>query len=155
MWYVTVRKEINDCFLFLLLCDNCHVYCCCSVTKSCSAAPWTAAYQASLSFTLSQSLLKLMSIESMMPSNHLTLCCPFSNCLQAFPASQSFPMNQLFQSGGQSIGASASPSVLPVNIQSWFPLGLTGLISLLFKGHSRVFSSTTIQKHQFFGTQCS
>ena len=79
----------------------------------------------------------------------------FSSCLQSFPASGSFPVSQLFTPGGQSIGASASASVLPVNIQSWFPLGLTGLISLLSKGLSRVFSSTTIQKHQFFGTQPS
>ena len=70
---------------------------------------------------------------------------PFSSCLQSFPASGSFPMNQFFASGGQSIGVSASASVLPVNIQDWFPLGLTGLISLLSKGLSRVFSSTTIQ----------
>ena len=80
---------------------------------------------------------------------------PFSSCSQSFPASGSFPMSRLFTSGGQSIGASASASVLPVNIQGWFPLGLTGLISLLSKGLSRVFSSTTIWKHQFFGTQPS
>ena len=80
---------------------------------------------------------------------------PFSSCLQSFPASGSFLMRQLFASGGQSIGASASAWLLPVNIQGWFPLRLTGLISLLFKGLSRVFSSTTVQKHQFFGTQSS
>ena len=74
---------------------------------------------------------------------------PFSSCPQSFPASESFPMSQLFTSGGQRIGASASPSVLPMNIQGWFPLGWTGWISLLSKGLSRVFSST-IQKHQFF-----
>ena len=78
---------------------------------------------------------------------------PFSSCLQSFPASGSFPMNWFFTSGGQSIGASASTSVLPINIQDWFPLGLTGLISLQFKGLSRVFSSTTVQKHQFFCSQ--
>ena len=76
-------------------------------------------------------------------------------CLESFPASGSFLMSQLFASGGQSIGALASASVLPVNIQSWFPLGLTGLISLWFKGLSRVFPNTTVQKHQFFGTQLS
>ena len=75
----------------------------------------------------------------------------FSSCLQSFPASGSFPVSRLFTSSGQSIGASASASVLPMNIQSRFPLGLTGLISLLSKGLSRVFSSTTVQKHQFFG----
>ena len=80
---------------------------------------------------------------------------PFSSYLQFFPASGSFLMNQLFTSGGQSIGALVSASVLPMNIQDWFPLGLTGLISLLCKGLSRVFSNTTIQKHQFFNAQPS
>ena len=80
---------------------------------------------------------------------------PFSSCPQSFPASGSFPMSQFFPSGGQTIGASALASVLPVNIQDWFPLGLTSLISLLSKGLSRVFSSTTIWKHQFFGAQPS
>ena len=75
----------------------------------------------------------------------------FCFCLKSFPASESFPVSQLFPLGGQSIRASASASVLPVNIQAWFPLGLTGLISLLSKWLSRVFSSTTVQKHQFFG----
>ena len=89
-------------------------------------------------------LLELMSIESVVPFNHLNLCHPFSFCLQAFPASRSLPMSQLFASGGQSIGASASASasVLPMNIQVWFPLRLTGFISLLSKGFSRVFSRT-------------
>ena len=77
---------------------------------------------------------------------------PFFSCPQSFPASRSFLMSWLFASGGQSIGASASASVLPMNIQGWFPLGLTGLISLLSKEVSRVSSSTTIRKHQFFGT---
>ena len=80
---------------------------------------------------------------------------PFSFCLQSFPAPGSFLMSRLFISGGQSIGTSASASVLPMNIQDWFPLGLTGLISLQSKGLSRVFSSITVQKHQFFGTQPS
>ena len=79
---------------------------------------------------------------------------PFS-CLQSFPASGSFPMSQLFTSGGQSVGASASTSVFLMNTQHWFPLGLIGLISLLSKGLSRIFSSTTVQKYQFFGTQLS
>ena len=80
---------------------------------------------------------------------------PFSSCLQSFPASGSFQMNQLFSSCGQSIGVSASASVLPMNIQDWFPLGWTGWISLQSKWLSRVFSNTTVQKHQFFGTQLS
>ena len=80
-----------------------------------------------------------------------------SSCPQSFPASRSFPMSQFFASGGQSIGdsTSASASVLPMSIQGWFPLGLTGLISLLSKGLSRVFSSTTVQKHQFLSVQLS
>ena len=78
---------------------------------------------------------------------------PLSSHLQSFPASGSFPMSQFFTSGGQSIGVSASASVLPMNIQEWFPLGLTGWISLQSKGLSRVFSNTIVQKHQFFGTQ--
>ena len=79
----------------------------------------------------------------------------FSFCLQSFPASESFPMSWFFLSGGQNIGASASASVLPMNIQDWFPLGWIGLISLQSKGLSRIFSSTAIWKHQFFGTQPS
>ena len=110
------------------------------------ATPWTAAHQASLSFPICWSLFRLLSIESRMPSNHLILCCPFSFFSQSCPASGSFPMRRLFVSGGQSIGASAS--VLPMNIQSWLSLGLTGLISLLSKGLSRVFSRTTVQKHK-------
>ena len=80
---------------------------------------------------------------------------PFSFCLQFFPASGSFWMSQFFASGGQSIGVSASASVLPMNIQDWFPLGWTGWIFLQSKGLSRVFSNTTVQKHQFFGAQLS
>ena len=78
---------------------------------------------------------------------------PFSSCLQSFPASGSFPMSQLFASGGQTIGVSTSASVLPMNTQDWSPLRWTGWISLLSKELSRVFSNTTFQKHQFFGTQ--
>ena len=100
-------------------------------------------------------LLKLMSIESVMPSNHLILCRPLLLRLQSFPASGSFQMSQFFSSGGLGIGASASASVLPMNIKDWFPLGLTGWISLKSKGLSRVFSNTPVQKHQFFGAQLS
>ena len=128
---------------------------CCSVTQSCPTLldPMDCSMPGFLSFTISQSLLKLMSIESMMPSNHLILCRPLLLLLQSFPASGSFHMSQLFVLGGQSTGASTSASVLPVTIQGWFPLGLTHLISLLSKGLSRIFSSTTVQKHHFFGTQ--
>ena len=85
----------------------------------------------------------------------LTSVIPFSSCLQSFPASGSFQMSQLSSSGGQNIGVSVSASVLPMNIQGWFPLGWTGWISLLSKGLSRVFSNTTIEKHQFFDAQLS
>ena len=111
--------------------------------------PWTAAHQASLSITSSWSLPKLMSIELRMPSNHLIL--PPSIFLASVP----FQRSQFFASGGQSVGVSASASVLPMYIQGWFPLGLTGVISLLSKGPSRIFSNTAVQKHQFFGTQPS
>ena len=109
---------------------------CCSVAQSrlTLCDPWTAALQASLSFTISWSLLKLTSIESVMPSNHLILCCPLP--LLPFLASGSFPMSRLFESVVQCIKASASASVLPMNIQNWFPLRLTGLISLLSEGLS-------------------
>ena len=114
---------------------------------------WTAAPQAFLSITISWNLLKFMSIESVMPSNRLFLCHPLSSCPQSFSASESFPMSWLFASGGQSIGASAS--IPPMNIQDWFPLGWTGWISLQSEGFSRVFSNTTVQKHQFFSAQPS
>ena len=80
---------------------------------------------------------------------------PFSSCLQSCPASGFFPISQFFASGGQRIGVSASASVLPMNIQDWFPLGQTSWISLQSKGLSRVFSNTTVQKHQSFGVQLS
>ena len=116
--------------------------------------PWTAAYQDSLSFTVSWSLLILMSIESVMPSNHLILCYPFSSCPQSFPESGSF-LESALHIRCQSIGASASTSDLPVNTRDWSPLGLTGWISLQSKGLSGVFSNTTVQKHQFFSAQPS
>ena len=119
------------------------------------ATPWTAAHQASLSITNSQSLLKLMSIESVMPSNYLILCHPLLFLSSIFPSIRVFPVSQFFTSGGQSIGVSALASVLPVTIQDRFPLGLTGLISLQAKELSRVFSNTTVQKHQFFNAQLS
>ena len=116
-------------------------------------APWTAARQASLSFTNSWNLFNPLSWWCHPTiSSFVTL---FFSCLRSFSASGSFPMSWLFISDGQSTGASASASVLPMNIQDWFPLGLTGLISLQSKGHSRIFSNTTVQKHQFFGAQLS
>ena len=124
-----------------------HVYtidCCCfSSAQSLSrvwlfANPWIAARQASLSITNSRSLLKFMPIDLTMPSNHLILCRPFSSCPQSLPASGSFPMSQLFTWGGQSIGVSASASVLPVTTQDWSPLGWTGWVSLQSQVLSRV-----------------
>ena len=119
------------------------------VTKSwLFVAPWTAARQAFLSPG---------ACSNSCPSSqwcHPTISsfvAPFS-CPQSFPASGSFPVSRLFTSGGQNIGASASATVVSMNIQGWFPLGLTGLISLVSKALSKVFSSTTVQKHQFFGT---
>jgi len=128
-----------------------------SVAQSCPTLcdPRTAACQTSLSTTNSWSLPKLMSIELVMPSNHSSSVIPFFSCLQSFPASQSFPMSQYFTSGGQSIRVSASTSVLPMNTQDGSLLGWTGWISLQSKGLSRVFSNTTVQKHQFFGAQPS
>ena len=100
--------------------------------------PWTVAHQASLSITNSQSLLKLMSIKSVMPSNHLIFCYPLLLLSSIFPSIRVFP-NEFSQSGGQSIVASASASVLPMNIQAWFPLGWTCWISLLSKGLFKSF----------------
>ena len=105
---------------------------CCSVTKLCPTLCnlWNAPGQTSLSFTICWRWLKLMSIESVMPSNHLTLCFPFSSYLQSFPTPGSFLVSWLFTSGGQSFRASVSASVLPMNIEGWFLLGVTGLNSL-------------------------
>ena len=115
--------------------------------------PCTAACQASLSINNSRSLLKLMSIESVMPFNHLILCHPLLLPPSVFPSSRVFSNESFFASHSQSIGVSASTSVLPMNIQDWLPLGLTDLISLQSKRLSRVFSNTTVQKHQLFNTQ--
>ena len=145
LWSVNVWRKISVCYSwdqFSSVQSLSHVWL--------FATPWIAARQASLSIINSQSLPKLMSIDSVMPSNHLIF--PFSSCLQSFPTSGSFQMSQLFASGGQSIGVSASTSVLPMNTQDWFTLGWTGWISLQSKGLSRVFSNTTFQ---FFGTQLS
>ena len=117
--------------------------------------PWTVVSQASLAITKSRSWLKFMFIESVIPSNHLILWRLLLLLPSIFPSIRVFPVSQFFASGGQRIGASALASVLPMNIQDWFPLGWTSFISLQCKGLSRIFSNTTIQNHQFFGTQLS
>ena len=129
--------------------------CCSSVAQLCLTLcdPWTAACQTSLSFTVSPSLLKPMSIELMRPFNHFILCCHLL-LPSIFPSIRVFS-NESALHIRWPIGTSVSASVLPVNIQGWFPLGLTGLISLQSKGLSSVFFSTTIWKHLFFGTQPS
>ena len=116
--------------------------------------PWTAACQASLSITNSWNYSNSCPLIRWCHPTISSSVIPFS-CPQSFPASGSFQMSQLFVSGGQSIGFSASTSVLPMNTQDWSPLGWTGWISLQSKGLSRVFSNTTVQKHQFFGAQLS
>ena len=118
--------------------------------------PWTAAFQASVLASLSpQVCSNLCPLSQWCHPTIWSSVTPFSSCPQSLSASGSFPMSGLFAPGGQNIGASASASVLPMNIQDWFPSGLTGLTSLQSKGLSRVFSNTTVQKHQFFGTQPS
>ena len=117
--------------------------------------PWMAAHQASLPSTTARAWSNSCRSSPWCHPTISSSVVPFSSCHQSFPASGSFLMTQVFASAGQSIGASASASVFPMNIQNWFPLGLTGLISLKSKGLSRVFSNTTVQKHQFFSTQPS
>ena len=124
-----------------------------SVAQSCPTlcGPVNPACQACLSITSSRSSLKLMSIELVMPSSHLILCRPLLLLPPVPPASESFPMSQLFTWGGQNTGVSAFVSFLPKNTQGWSPLQWTGWISLQSRGNSRVFSNNTVQKHQFFG----
>ena len=116
------------------------------------ATPWTVAHQASLVIPNSQSLLKLMSIESMMPSNYLILCHPHL-LPSVFPDIRVFSNESSLRIRWLKYWSFNLTSVLPMNVQGWFPLGLTGLKSFLSKGPSRVFSNTTVQKHQFFSAQ--
>ena len=116
---------------------------------------WTVACQAFLFFTISWSLFKHMPIESEMPSNHLILGCPLLFPPSIFPSISIFPVSWPFTSDGQSIGTSATASILPMNMQSCFPLGLTVSISLQSNGLLEVFSHTTFQKHQFSSNQPS
>ena len=117
--------------------------------------PWTAACQASLSSPTPGVYPNSRPLSWWCHTTISSSIVPFSSHLHSFPASGSFPMSQFFTSGGQSIGVSASASVLPMNTQDWSPLGWTGWISLQSKGLSRVFSNTTVQKHQFIGVQLS
>ena len=139
---------------------HCSTFICCSVSKSC--LPLCDPINCRIPCpSPPPSLLRLMCFESVLTycqycdsvywchPNILSSFVPFSSCLQSPPASGSFPMSWLFVSGGQTTGASALASALPMNIQGWFPLGLTGLISLLFKGLSRIFSTTTVWKYRY------
>ena len=119
------------------------------------ATLWIAAHQASLSITNSWSSFKLTSIELVIPSSHLILCCPLLRLPSMPPSIRVFSSGSTLHMRWPGIGVSASASVLPMNTQDWSPLGWTGWISLQSKGLSRVFSNTTVQKHQFFGTQLS
>ena len=138
-------NSVYYCSLLLLLFSH-------SVVSDSLWPPWTAAHQVSLSFTLSWSLIKLMSIESVMPSNHLILCRSILLLPSIFSSIRVFYNDSAFcVRRPKSIGASASASVLPMNNQGWFPLEFTGLISLQSTGLSKVFSNTTVQKHRLFG----
>ena len=117
--------------------------------------PWATAHQASLSISNSPNYSNSCPLSQWCHSTISSSVIPFSSHLQSFPASRSFQMSQFFTPGSQSIGVSASASVLQMNIQDWFPLGWTGWISFPSKRLSRVFSNTTVQKHQFFGAQIS
>ena len=132
-WFVAVVQSLSCVWLFV--------------------TPWTAAHQASLSFTISWSCSNSCPLSLWCHPTISSSVVPFSSCLQSFPAS--FLMSWFFTSGGQSIGASASASVLQMNIQNWFPSRWTGWISLQSKGLSRVFSNATVQKCQFFDAQPS
>ena len=149
------KKCETECLLCFQVFKYICCLCCCSVAKSCPTCLWPHGLQ--------HARLPCPSLSPGVCSNscpfswwcHLIISSsvtPFSSCLQSFPGSGFFPMSHLFKSGGQSPGGSASASVLPKNIQGWVPLGLTSWISLLSKGLSRVFSSTTVQRHQFLGT---
>ena len=139
----------------MILTDSRNILCCCPVAKLCLTLcnPMNWKTTGSLSFTFSLSLLKLMSIDLVMPSKHLILCWLRLFLPSIFPSIRSFPVSWLITSSGQSIGALAS--VLSMTIQGWFSLGLAGLISLLSKGVSRILSSIKIQSHQFLSTQPS
>ena len=146
MWQSTFYQHPLSCALYIS-----------SVAQSCSTIcdPWTTALQASLSITKSQSLPKPMSIELVMPSNHLSLCRPLLLLISIFPSIRVFSNKSALHIRWPKYWVSASTSVFPMNTQDWSPLEWTGWISLQSKGLSRVFSNTTVQKHQFFSAQPS
>ena len=148
------RSSVYSCNLFLISYASVQFS---SVAQLCPTLcnPWTAAGQASLSFIISWSLLKLMSIESMMPSNHLILCCPLPLLPSIFPSIIFFSSDSAHRIWWPKYWNLSFSIILSMNIQGWFPLGLNGLISLKSMGLSRIISRTTIQKHQFFNTQPS
>ena len=159
-------KFLVNHFVILILYSDfnfcCRIYCtvwsCCSVTKSCLTL-WDPMNCSTPGFPVLYCLPEFAQTHVLLsrwyhPTTSSSVIS-FSSCLQSFPASGSFPVCRHFESGGQSIGASALASVLQTNIQGWFPLALTGLTSVQSKRLSRVFSSTTVQKHQFVGTQLS
>ena len=135
----------------VFFCSYLYSCCCYSVAQSCPTLCDPMDCQASLSFTISWSLPRFMTTESMMPSNHLIICCPLLLLTSVFPRIMVFSSKWALSKWPR-FGASASTPVFPMNIQDLCPLGLIGLIS---KGLSRVFSNTIVQKHQFFGTQLS
>ena len=152
------KKCETECLLCFQVFKYICCLCCCSVAKSCPTCLWPHGLQ--------HARLPCPSLSPGVCSNscpfswwcHPTIssfAASFSSYPQSFPALGSFPMSQLFTLGGQSVGASASAAVLPMNVQGWFPLGVTGLISLLSKGLSRVFFIITVQRHQFFGAEPS
>ena len=146
------------CFLIVILLQNFHNKFSSVELLSCVwlfVTPWTAACQVSLSITNSKNLLKLISIELVMPSNHLVLCQPLLLLPSVLPSIRVFSNQSVLCIRWPSTGDSASASVLPMNIQDWFHLGWTGWISLQFKWLSRIFSNITVQKHQFFGAPLS
>ena len=146
------------CFLIVILLQNFHNKFSSVELLSCVwlfVTPWTAACQVSLSITNSKNLLKLISIELVMPSNHLVLCQPLLLLPSVLPSIRVFSNQSVLCIRWPSTGVSAPASDLPMNIQDWSALGWTGCISLQSKGLSRAFSNTTIEKHQFFGTQVS
>ena len=154
-WCLSCDKaNINQGIWVLTLIINC--CCCCSLSRvQLFVTPLTAAPQASCPSLSPGVCSNSCPLWQWCHPTISSSVIPFSSCLPSLPASGSFPVSQLFTSGGQSIGASTSALVFPMNIQGWFPLGLIGLISLLYKGLSRGFSKTTVQKHQFFGAQPS